>query len=66
MFSIKTKEDYEKELSILDGIKKCVLRYADSVSTDKDEIQSDWCQEYIGYLRNRESKIRNKIRKLEK
>lgn len=60
---MKTKETYIKELSVLDGIKKCVLRYANSVSTkDKDELNSEWYKEYIKYLNNKEQKIMKKIK----
>ena len=60
---MKTKETYIKELSVLDGIKKSVLRYANSVSTkDKDELNSEWYKEYIKYLNNKEQKIMKKIK----
>lgn len=36
---MKNKEDYMKELVTIDGIKKCVLRYAHSVS--KEERKKD-------------------------
>lgn len=59
---MKNKREYTKELDILDGIKKCVLRYAHSVSTeDKDELNSEWCKEYIKYLNDKEHKIMKKI-----
>ena len=58
----KTDKEYKEELSVLDGIKKCVIRYAISVSTEnKDELQSEWCQSYLDYLRNKENAIENKI-----
>lgn len=59
---MKNKEDYMKELVTIDGIKKCVLRYAHSVSKE----DSEWCKEYMGYLRKRERKIENKLCKLKR
>ena len=54
--------DYENELYILDGITKCVLRYANSISTgDKNEMYSDWCIEYRDYLNNRRKEIMQKL-----
>lgn len=61
---MKTKKEYEHELNIIDGIKKCILRYAVSISDDKDEVQSDWCLEYKAYLNKREQKIRKKIERI--
>ena len=61
---MKTKEEYMNELYIIDGIKKCVLRYANSVS--KERNTDEWCKEYIDYLCNRENNIQNKIKRLER
>lgn len=63
---MKTKDEYLKELSIIDGIRKCVFRYAYSISKEKDETQSEWCRDYLYYLSNRELKVQQKIYKLEK
>lgn len=59
---MKNKDDYKKELVTLDGIKKCVLRYAHFVSKE----DSEWYKEYMEYLRKRERKIENKLCKLER
>lgn len=63
---MKTKEEYIKELSIIDGIKNCVFRYDDLVAKEQNNTQTEWCQEYIGYLNKREHKIKKKIHKLER
>lgn len=62
---MKTAKEYRKELSTLDGIRKCVLRYASYVSVDSDETTSEWCVDYLSYLDKRYRKIRKKLRKIE-
>lgn len=63
---MKTKEKYMNELSIIDGIKKCVIRYAILTSKEYniDETKSEWYKEYMNYLYKRENKINKKLNKL--
>lgn len=63
--SKKTKEEYEREIATIDGIMKCVCRFAQTSSTDKEDmLQSDWFIEYKEYLLGRMEKVDRKIAKL--
>lgn len=54
-----------REIATIDGIMKCVCRFAQTSSTDKEDmLQSDWFIEYKEYLLGRMEKVDRKIAKL--
>lgn len=56
------REEYEHELSVIAGIRRCVTRYALLSSTeDNDNTLSPWYKEYNSYLNDLENKILLKI-----